>query len=88
MKKADNITINAFKTIEKLKKRIERDASEIYSALAIVLFARGWTQDEIEDILVEIGTVWTETFESEINVCDRCQELTGIDIRDTITKTE
>lgn len=80
--------INMFKEMMRLRKRVERDATEFYGSMAIVLKNRGMSQDDVIDLIVDVGCLWDEVVANDIDIVKRCFEETGIDIRDSITRTK
>lgn len=81
---ADKAIIAAFKQIELLKKRIERDTAEIYASTAIILHRKGWSLDEIADFFEEVGELWAITCDEKDNIVEKCKKETGLDIRNSM----
>ena len=80
--------INMYKELAKLRKRVERDATEFYASMSLVLHRKGFSEDQITDLIVDVGTLWTDVYEKDIDVCKLCLEETGLDIQHDITRRE
>lgn len=62
---------------------VKRNIEEIYSAMCVVLYERGYDIDEIGLIVEAVQLKWEEVAQTEgANMCDLCVELTGIEIRE------
>lgn len=72
--------------IEQMKAQralVKRNIEEIYSAMCVVLHRRGMDSDEICEIVEQVQQTWEEVASNELlNMCDLCEELTGIQIRE------
>ncbi len=72
--------------IEQMKAQralVKKNIEEIYSAMCVVLYERGYDIDEIGLIVEAVQLKWEEVAQTDgMNMCDLCEELTGIDIRE------
>lgn len=72
--------------IEQMKAQralVKRNIEEIYSAMCVVLYERGYDIDEIGLIVEAVQLKWEEVANTDgVNMCDLCVKLTGIEIRE------
>lgn len=80
--------IAMYKELSKLRKRIDRDATEFYASMCVVLHRKGFTDEQIEDIIVDVGSLWSDVYNNDINIVQVCLEETGLDIRQDIMRKE
>lgn len=67
------------------QKQISRAANKVvpstYAAFAIVLHNRGWTYDDINDLIFDTQVVWNECVHEKDDMLTKCFNETGIDMR-------
>lgn len=78
--------INMFKEMAKMRKRIEQDATEFYASTVLALSRRGMSMEEVQNVIVDIGVLWFDAHENDINLAELCLDETGIDIRQDVTR--
>lgn len=86
MAKKNAEKLNYFKELTKLRKRIDRDATEFYASAVLALTRRGIPVEEVQDIIVDIGVLWFEAYDNDTNLAELCLNETGIDIRQDVTR--
>lgn len=77
----NSYVIEQAKQLEKLKKHITNVIPEIYACFAKVLYRRGCTPDEIEDIFMETQQVWNENVDRMDSMIEWVADTTGIELR-------
>lgn len=72
--------------VEMMKKQnalVKKNVEEIYSGMCVVLHNRGMSDEDIAEVVYEVQKLWNEIADAPgVNMCDLCEELTGIDIRE------
>ena len=82
----NNTLINQYK---QMYKQINEITPQVYAAIAIALYRKGMTFEEIEEIFGESQVIWIECVENDINMQEMCKNETGIDVlRTTNDKME
>lgn len=59
------------------RERLERNIEALHCGLAIALDRRGWSDDEFNQVLVEINDIWNEVAESDMDMAEYCYKETG-----------
>ena len=80
--------VHMYKELAKLRKRIDRDATEFYASMCVVLHRKGLSDEEIEDIVVSVGSLWSDVYENDLDIVKMCLDEAGIDIRQDVTRRE
>lgn len=74
------------KLVEQMKRQnalVKKNIEEIYSGMCVVLHNRNIPDDDIAEIVQEVQAMWKTVANTPgANMCDICEELTGIDIRE------
>lgn len=75
------------KDLEDEKKRFNEELTHniehIYSAMLIVMHRHGYTTEQCEDLINEVGELWNEVAEDpNINIKELCFQETGMKIRE------
>lgn len=71
------------KLIEKYKfvyQQIKHITPRVYAAIAIAMYRRGYSFEEIEELFAESQEIWTECVENDVNMLEMCKNETGIDV--------
>ena len=71
------------KLIERYKlmyQQIKFITPKVYAAIAIAMHRRGYSFEEIENIIDESQAIWTECVQGDVNMLEMCKNETGIDI--------
>lgn len=61
--------------------QIQNITPNIYAAVTMALHRKGFTQDEIEDVIEESQVIWEEQWLAGVDMPVRCLDETGIDVR-------
>ena len=67
--------------IERIKSEAYQVTPQVYAAFAIVLDKWGFGAKDIADIFAETQELWETYSNNPETMCERCIELTGIDVR-------
>ena len=81
MAKKNSMQIAYLKEIAKLKKTINQNVPEIYACFIKVMYEKGMSFEEIEDIVIGTQTSWNENVDRMDTMIDWCLEVTGIDVK-------
>ncbi len=84
----NNALIEYMKQIEYLKKKIEVDAISFYSCLALCLTDEkyNWSTEQIQDLFADIGCLWQQCVDEDIDMVEWCLNVANIDVRTEITR--
>lgn len=72
------------------EKKVEKEAHgvtpQVYAAFALTLsYEDGkykWTPEQIEELFVETQALWEDCVKSDVDMCEWCYQVTGIDVRE------
>lgn len=76
-----------------LHMRIKQILPYIYSAIALALWnvldeSEEEKSNDIITLIVELQNIWTECINNNKNILEWCEEVTGINIKDSVDGTE
>lgn len=80
----DPAKLAVFRELEKLKNRLKRDAMELYGSVAIAMHEKGYSDEQIVELIAHIGTIWDEVALNDRDIVTECREKVGIDIQNDI----
>ena len=76
----NNYVIQYEKRLAKLRNKVIIDSAYIGAGFVITLFNRGFSDDEIVEIMNEVNETWTDIRDKRKNPMKYCYELTGFEV--------
>lgn len=64
--------------LARIQKKIKQLIPEIYSCFCFVLYNRGWTAEQIEDLFAETQETWNANADRMDTMIEWCEKETGI----------
>lgn len=67
--------------VHETNQEIHNILPQIYAAFGIALHRKGWKNETIASLFAATQQIWTDNCDSGVNMCELCEQLTGIDVR-------